>query len=411
MPLHLEKRRRRWYAMLDIPLPLRPQFGGKRRFLKSLETADLATAQRRLVVWITRWQADLARARGTKPGDSDAAYFLRVLRASTPDQRQAVLEQIADAADAVGYLHAEMGQTPASVPEAQEFHGRATGGYVGTLDHLEEWLAGFRVKPRTKEQRRRGVKRVAEAFALLRDISKPEVRKWAAGLELSRKSIVIILSGAAIYWRWLQSEGIAAEGDNPFERVDLANSPRGTDGREPFTPEDVVRLRAAAPDNQMRDLITLAMWTGARIEELCSLRTEHVGAASFRIVSAKTQAGVRVVPIHPKLRQTVTRLIEQSTDGYLLTGLHVDRFGFRSNTIGKRFSGFKTRMGFGPRQVFHSIRRCVVTQLENAGAKENEVAALVGHDIKTITYGLYSGGASLEVKAAALALLDYPQSG
>ena len=39
---------------------------------------------------------------------------------------------------------------------------------------------------------------------------------------------------------------------------------------------------------------------------------------------------------------------------------------------------------------------------------ENVVADIVGHEKPTMTYGLYSGGVSLAVKAAALAKLSYP---
>lgn len=55
--------------------------------------------------------------------------------------------------------------------------------------------------------------------------------------------------------------------------------------------------------------------------------------------------------------------------------------------------------------MFHS--KDVVTLLENAGVSENVCADLVGHEKPRITYGLYSGGASLEVKRAALAKLQY----
>lgn len=412
MPRHLEKRRRLWYALLDIPAALRPKFGGKRRFLKSLGTSDLSVAERRVGAVVTGWRADLARARGSQGSadTGDADFFRRLLREAKSDAaRAAILEQIGDAADAVGYLHAEVGQPPSSVPEAQEFVGRATGAYVGTLEHLEEWLEALHGKPRTKDQRRTGARRVADAFPLLRDINKPAVRKWAGAQDLSRKSIVIILGGMRVYWRWLQVAGVVPEGANPFEDVDLVRRAAPVDkDRKPFTAEEVVRLLAAAPEQQTRDLITLAMWTGARIEELCSLRVEHVGPASFRIVASKTAAGVREVPIHPKLRQTMARLIEESPDGYLVPGLSKNRYGGRANTMGKRFSVFKALQGFGPEHTFHSFRRTVITLLENAGAVESTVAAIVGHEIKTITYGLYSGGASLEVKAAALALLDYP---
>ncbi len=64
-------------------------------------------------------------------------------------------------------------------------------------------------------------------------------------------------------------------------------------------------------------------------------------------------------------------------------------------------------MGFGSQHVFHSIRKTVVTILENAGVAENVVADIVGHEKTTMTYGLYSGGVSVAVKRDALDKLTY----
>jgi len=64
-------------------------------------------------------------------------------------------------------------------------------------------------------------------------------------------------------------------------------------------------------------------------------------------------------------------------------------------------------MGHGPELVFHSIRKTVATLLENAGVPENVSADILGHEKNTMTYGLYSGGSSLSVKAKALAKLSY----
>jgi len=68
----------------------------------------------------------------------------------------------------------------------------------------------------------------------------------------------------------------------------------------------------------------------------------------------------------------------------------------------------KKAAGFGATHVFHSIRKCVGTQVENALVPEGVSADILGHEKPNITYGLYSGGASLEVKREALAKLRYP---
>ena len=113
-------------------------------------------------------------------------------------------------------------------------------------------------------------------------------------------------------------------------------------------------------------------------------------------------AGVRTVPIHEELAPTKARLVEASTDDFVLSGLAVNRNGDRRDPLGKRFTRLKRAMGFDDRYVFHSIRKTVVTILENAGVAENITADIVGHAKRTMTYGTYSGGVGLEMKRAAL---------
>ena len=59
----------------------------------------------------------------------------------------------------------------------------------------------------------------------------------------------------------------------------------------------------------------MAAHTGARIEELCSLKLEQVMDDRFKIEDAKTEAGWRIIPIHDDIKQLVARLKDESTDG------------------------------------------------------------------------------------------------
>ncbi len=56
MPTYLQKRRLRWYAILEIPKPLRPRFG-RPRFVQSLETDSRTIAERRVAPVVTAWKA------------------------------------------------------------------------------------------------------------------------------------------------------------------------------------------------------------------------------------------------------------------------------------------------------------------------------------------------------------------
>ena len=84
-----------------------------------------------------------------------------------------------------------------------------------------------------------------------------------------------------------------------------------------------------------------------------------------------------------------------------------NKYGNRSNAIGKRFGRLKTELGHGKQQVFHSIRKTFTTELERAGIPENIAADIVGHEKQTMTYGLYSGGSSLEQKRNAIRQIKY----
>lgn len=156
-------------------------------------------------------------------------------------------------------------------------------------------------------------------------------------------------------------------------------------------------------------MIEVAAYTGSRIEELCSLQIDFINLneLTFRIVDAKTKAGNRIVPIHSKLQTTINRLISTSTNSYLFDRLNANKYGDRSNAIGKRFGHLKTSLGHAGQFVFHSIRKTFTTELERAGIAENIAADIVGHEKQTMTYGLYSGGASIEQKRDAVEKLNF----
>ncbi len=366
MPSYLQKRRRRWYAVLEIPAALRPHFS-KPRFVQSLETDSRTVAERRVLPVVVAWRKEIATARN-EPVDDDAAYWRRALRnAKTEEQRQSILEQIDYAAWDIGAINVEnIGDKPSSDPEARLFHASTTGQLVSFTENLDEWLSTSRATAKTQDMWRSDVKRFAREFQTVQDVTRPEVRRWITKLMnddgLAPKTVQRILSAIRGYWRYLQSIEVAGEDHEPFSKLDVARqnkrtSPRST--RQPFEPADVLKLLDAATergDDQLADLIRLGMWTGCRIEELCALRVEQVKDDQFSVGDAKTKAGWRDVPIHRELAQTMARLIEDSEDGYVLSGLTVNKYGDRSNGIGKRFGKLKSAMRFGSQHVFHSLR-------------------------------------------------------
>jgi len=419
MPSYVEKRGLKWYAVLDVPKDLQGTIG-RRRFVKSLKTDSRTTALRRQAPLIATWKGEIEAARtGTRdPVELDILYWRDALKGVDNhaeegefSERDIILDVLQEQTEAMDKQADGSGM---------EFFERATGKRIGTTEHIDEWITSLHDKPKTKDEKRSDLENFAVSFQTLDKITKKQVKLWCVGLMHSEgkglKTVNNHLSSMRSYWKYLQSVEVVSEDHEPFDNLKLANKATKNmkaDDTIPFKPSVVVQLRSEAKnrnDLKLVDLITLGMWTGARLEELCSLKVDKVESDSFHIEDAKTPSGWREVPIHSKLKETMKRLIEDSEDGFVLSGLSNNKYEDRGNAIGKRFGHLKADMGFRPRvEVFHSIRGTVATLLENAGVPENVAADILGHDKPTMTYGLYSGGADLETKAAALEKINYPE--
>ena len=104
----------------------------------------------------------------------------------------------------------------------------------------------------------------------------------------------------------------------------------------------------------------------------------------------------------------VAKMIEGSTDGYLVRSNAAGQYGVRSDPYSKRFGRMKEAMGFSAGHVFHSIRKTVATLLEHAEVKEGIAADILGHEKKTMTFGLYSDESSMAQKLEAISRVGYP---
>ncbi|MCK0512351.1 tyrosine-type recombinase/integrase [Aromatoleum buckelii] len=417
---NIERRNNTWYATLHVPSDVREKLG-KSKFFQTLKTSHKATAESRASVLVARWKTEITQARGgaSDPFIEEALVWRRELQ-HNPDP---------EVVHSLMLEHAEEVVEPSKgLAAARAFVSIAIGQYRPLSQIIPEWKASQQhLAAKTVDQMVKDVGRMVQQFPTIEGINRKSVREWLDGLSkgdkpLSPSSITRIVGFCRNFWRYLQeTQEVPEDEDTPFVVPSFAKVSKrnGTKkGWIPFHPSDVVRLHAEATKNDqpLADLILLGAYTGARIEELCSLKLADVGADYLRITDAKTEAGNRTVPIHSALVETVERLKKTrkanpetgSDDGYLLSGLTFNKYGDRSNAIGKRFGRLKDELGYGEQQVFHSIRKTVVTMLENAGVSENLTADIVGHDKPRITYGLYSGGASLEVMREAIERIRYP---
>lgn len=204
---------------------------------------------------------------------------------------------------------------------------------------------------------------------------------------------------------------------NPFLGHELPNSKKKGKKKEEkrlaFKNEEIKKLYEFAISKQKHQVayaVKIASLTGCRIEEVCRLTKRHIvaenGILSLYIEEGKTDASIRKIPIHPSLKPLVEQLVKNAdSEGYLIHSSGGNKYGIRSDSISKAFGRLKKELGYDYRYVFHSIRKTVITTLQHNDVKPLIIASIVGHETGTITFDIYSDGASPQQKLEAIKTL------
>lgn len=138
----------------------------------------------------------------------------------------------------------------------------------------------------------------------------------------------------------------------------------------------------------------IALHSGMRLNEICQLRTKDIieagGILCMNVMeeegetSVKSDAGIRLVPIHPKLLALGFGDYIHSRQNYEC--LFDD--GRKGNIFSQWFGIFKKQfIGNSTTKVFHSFRHTVIDDLKQAEANYHAIKGVVGHsDLLPIEY-------------------------
>ncbi|WP_215776922.1 site-specific integrase [Paludibacterium sp. B53371] len=168
----------------------------------------------------------------------------------------------------------------------------------------------------------------------------------------------------------------------------------------------------------------LGYFTGARVNELASLRPQDVvqedGIHCLSITQqndgekgTKTIAGARLIAIHPKLIELgfIDYAKQQASAGHnrLFPELPMSATNGYGARVSKWFSGqagresgFLYRAGIDAQVSFHSFRHTFITMLEQADISPILVKRLAGHSFTDVTYERYSKGSTAKQGREAL---------
>jgi integrase len=417
---HLVLRYNTYFAELIVPADVR-HILNRTKFSKSTLTSDVKAAQVMANLFVLQWKSEIANARQTAddPIINSAIELNKLLKSQS--NRDAVKDVIDEEEWKLRHHHDNDSL-------ADTFKNIASGKQRYLKNLVADWEAQQQRKglvEKTIAQMKSDIELLLTSFPTANLMNTKNVGTWIEYLGVYEKatpsSINRLVGSGRSFFKFLKSiKEIPQTETDPFvvpEKYKVSSKPNSRSPNKvkpwlPFEDTDIIKLHAAAidkDDSTLAHLIQIGAYTGARIEEICSVRCADVNLEKkyISVTDSKTEAGKRQIPIHTKLLPLIKRLIKDSADDFLLSGLTLNKYQDRSNAVGKRFGRLKKDLGFDSQHVFHSIRKTLVTKLENAGISENLAADIVGHEKPRITYGLYSGGASLEVKRKALQKISY----
>jgi integrase len=222
------------------------------------------------------------------------------------------------------------------------------------------------------------------------------------------------------------------QGDNPFD--DMKAKVAGS-SYQPFTVAELqtlfaelpreVRPKRHTPDTALPWAALVALYTGARLEEVAQLTTADVreeiaNGATVWVVDVhnggdnklKNESAPRLIPVHSELvRLGLLDYVKALPRGPLFPGLkrRTSKGGKVGARVGELFR--KRLVALGLKRdglVFHSFRHNVATALRVAGVPQEDAARVLGHAVAGMSYGTYAqAGPGLKRVAAVVEQIAY----
>lgn len=408
--LHLDLRGRTYWYIRKVPPALRAKMNyphtGKALLRVNLKTSDLLQAQRKRPALNAAFDAEVSAARKRRDGVeadgllADAVELRRWVLAGADDDERENRQSIAEdmALENAEALESRLGESLAT-----RLYQTATNTKRGTDidEHLEAFIAQKRAKPHTNYKRRKVINALANWRSQLfvetinRDLAREFVEEVIAP---GRKAETINgdLGVLSTYWTWLSNQrGSLAGCQNHWTRFRREKDKRAFDDKHrKYTDEEMRRLFCGT--KRMRadllDCATTAALTGARLEEIGTLKVKHLDfdALTVFLPGTKTDAAPRTIPLHPDLIIVLRpRTVSKMPDDWVfheLPNRKADALKGRASQLSQAFTRFRRTVGVGYTAEdeerspvdFHSFRRWFSSMLSQHGTPDRLIDGICG---------------------------------
>ena len=430
-----------FYFRLIVPLTLR-EVVGKTEFRRSLRTKDSAEARQRALSLSVAVEAMMANPKFlTNPSLADFPHLLKPdAKQGTRDKIRIDMERGIIETDTLDEAK-EAQRITANLAKARQAASAAGVSAILPMSKCGTTLIkakdDFLVerKATLKDSTWRKHRGVLQAFIKAKGdmdvamVSAKTITDYKKGLlALGREATTVndhmtILNG---FFDYCINNNVVNM-VNPAKDLYIVGAHNKAESYEPFNEDELQAIfqsplyveKLKLPDFYWCPLI--ALFTGARAEEIASLDLEQIypvkGIWVIDILKGKNANAKRRVPVHDQLIALglVDYVVGLRNVGYKKLFPHIQpgANGYRKNMT--RMFGVYLDLPevniVDPLKVFHSFRHTVVTALTNAGVNDGLKRAMVGHDIDTRTsaHDVYIHASSLTVPNlhAAINLLHY----
>lgn len=462
----LKRRHNKWRAAVRVPKSIREQQGGSEFVYRTLACGDRRAAKAEADHWEAGLRAEWALALGH---DAPALSAIRAVYERTRQEAgggggsgaelrgiEVAIDRLADevgGAEPSPLQAARLAGLQDALRDLQRLPVAPRRELEGTFSDLADayvrwWKAqgGLKGGNNTEQQKRATYGLFAGYWRdrPLREVTRADAARFFDAVRLMDPSWARSPRTRGLSWDELQrrygnrEKGLSDATMNRHAATlaqlwDWASERHGYEGRNPFTGfrrrlrqgvnvkgyvawelDELKRLLKPPPRrSDLTQLILVGMFTGMRLDEIASLRGDQLrkeeGVTFIQVDDAKTPAGIREVPLHPRLAW-LKALAKEAGPGRIWPTFNLEGPGKKAGAdAGREFSRFKQGRGFRDRRkAFHSFRKNVTRIMERAGVPENEWAQIVGHE-RGFTFAVYNpDGIALQRKAEIIGLIDYP---
>lgn len=148
-------------------------------------------------------------------------------------------------------------------------------------------------------------------------------------------------------------------------------------GEFPAWTDDQVDAALDRFPEDLRRVVVLAIYTGQRRSDLCSMTWSSYDGKTIRLRQKKTKADL-AIPVHPVLKAELDAWKAERGDSVQI--LHrANGQAWRPQKLSIEMQRWTAKIGFPAHHNVHGLRKVAARRLAEAGCSTNEIAAVTGH--------------------------------